>query len=73
MVQIVPYIASILALGQAVTAAKAVSSFSEWVEGIVANPDGDNMTPEEVVEAFKAGQFSSPPEGMSAVRSISLA
>ncbi|EUC39894.1 hypothetical protein COCMIDRAFT_110248 [Bipolaris oryzae ATCC 44560] len=65
MVQIIPYIASLLALGQAVTAAKAVSSFSEWVEGIVANPDGDNMTPEEVVEAFKAGQFSSPPEARS--------
>jgi hypothetical protein len=73
MVQIGPYVASLLALGQGVTAAKAVSSFSEWIEGIVADPKGDNMTPKEVVKAFKAGQFSSSPEGMSAVRSTHLA
>jgi hypothetical protein len=70
MVQIIPYIASLLALGQAVAAAKQVTSFTEWIDGIVANPDGDNMTPDEVLEAFNAGKFSTPPEGMSAIRSI---
>jgi hypothetical protein len=67
MVNIIPYVASLLALGQAVVAAKAVTSFSEWVDGIIENPDGDNMTPEEVVAAFQSGQFSTPPSGMSTV------
>lgn len=67
MVQLIPYIVSLLALGQAVAAAKAVSSFSEWVDGIIQNPDGDNMTPEEVVDAFNSGQFSTPPSGISTI------
>lgn len=29
-------------------------SFAEWVEGIIANPDGDNLTPEEAVAAWEA-------------------
>ncbi|KAK4185781.1 hypothetical protein QBC35DRAFT_533907 [Podospora australis] len=29
-------------------------SFVQWVEGIIANPDGDNLTPEEAVEAWEA-------------------
>ncbi|OAK99696.1 hypothetical protein IQ06DRAFT_370276 [Phaeosphaeriaceae sp. SRC1lsM3a] len=61
MVKVIPYVASLLALGQAVVAAKAVTSFAEWVDGILDNPDGDNMTPEEVVSAYEAGQFSTPP------------
>jgi hypothetical protein len=64
MVKLISYITSLLALGQAVAAAKAVTSFSEWVDGILENPDGDNLTPEEVVEAFQSGQFSTPPSGM---------
>ncbi|KAH7073705.1 hypothetical protein BKA63DRAFT_514655 [Paraphoma chrysanthemicola] len=60
MVKVIPYVASLLALGQAVAAAKAVTSFSEWVDGILENPDGDNMTPEEVIDAFNKGQFSPP-------------
>ncbi|KAF2819106.1 hypothetical protein CC86DRAFT_146617 [Ophiobolus disseminans] len=60
MVKLIPYVASLLALGQAVAAAKAVTSFSEWVDGILENPDGDNMTPEEVVDAYQSGQFSPP-------------
>lgn len=67
MVQLIPYVLSLLALGQAVTSAKAVKSFSEWVDGILENPDGDNMTPEEVIDAFNSGQFSTPPSGMSTV------
>lgn len=31
-----------------------VFSFSKWVDGIIANPDGDNLTPEEAVEAWHA-------------------
>lgn len=29
-----------------------VFSFSKWVDGIIANPHGDNLTPEEAVEAY---------------------
>ncbi|KAF6832374.1 hypothetical protein CPLU01_06199 [Colletotrichum plurivorum] len=29
-------------------------SFGKWVDGIIANPDGDNLTPEEAIEAWKA-------------------
>lgn len=62
-----------LALGQAVVAAKAVTSFAEWVDGILENPDGDNMTPEEVVSAYESGQFSTPPSGIPTVQPIHCA
>jgi|TARA_R110002003_G_scaffold1122_2_gene22458 hypothetical protein len=68
MVKVIPYVASLLALGQAVAAAKAVTSFSEWVDSILENPDGDNMTPEEVVDAYKSGQFSTSPSGMLTIQ-----
>ncbi|KAH7395040.1 hypothetical protein DE146DRAFT_633405 [Phaeosphaeria sp. MPI-PUGE-AT-0046c] len=61
MVKLIPYAASLLALGQAVIAAKAVTSFTEWVDGILENPGGEHMTPEEVVNAYESGQFSTPP------------
>ena len=61
MVKLIPYVASLLALGQVIAAAKAVTSFSEWVDGILEDPTGDNLTPEEVVEAFKSGEFGAPP------------
>jgi hypothetical protein len=63
MVNVIPYVTSLLAVGQAVAAAKAVTSFSEWVDDILANPNGDNMTPEEVLNAYGSGQFSTPPSG----------
>jgi len=63
MVKLIPYLASILAFSQAIAAAKAVTSFSEWVNGILEDPNGDNMTPEEVIDAFKSGQFSTPQTG----------
>lgn len=66
MVKLIPYVASLLALGQAVAAAKAVTSFSEWVDGILQDPNGDNMTPEEVIDAYTSGQFSAPSEGTPA-------
>lgn len=72
MVKLIPYVASLLALGQAVAAAKAVTSFSEWVDGILENPDGDNMTPEEVIDAFQSGQFSTAPSGTCTVYPISV-
>jgi hypothetical protein len=65
MVKFIPYLASLLALGQAVAAAKAVTSFSEWVDGILENPNGDNMTPEEVVDAYMSGEFTAQPSGIS--------
>ncbi|KAH7406469.1 hypothetical protein DE146DRAFT_629787 [Phaeosphaeria sp. MPI-PUGE-AT-0046c] len=58
MIKLIPYIATLLALGQVVVAAKAVSSFSEWVDGLLEKPEGDNMTPEEVINAFQSGQFT---------------
>jgi hypothetical protein len=63
MVKLTPYVTSILALGQVVTAAKPVTSFSDWVDGILENPAGDNMTPEEVIDAFQSGHFITPPAG----------
>ena len=31
-----------------------VFSFSKWIEGIILNPDGDNLTPDAAVEAWRA-------------------
>jgi len=30
-----------------------VFSFAEWIEGIIQNPDGDNLTPEEAYAAWE--------------------
>ncbi|WYZ36480.1 hypothetical protein EsH8_XV_000033 [Colletotrichum jinshuiense] len=30
-----------------------VFSFVKWVDGIIANPNGDNLTPEEAVQAWR--------------------
>ncbi len=70
MAKLIPYIAALLALGQVITAAKAVTSFSQWVDGILEDPNGDNMTPEEVIAAFKSGNFSTPTAGKSIVNPI---
>jgi hypothetical protein len=70
MVKFIPYLASLLALSQAVAAAKAVTSFSEWVDGILENPNGDNMTPEEVVDAYMSGEFTAQPSGIFSVQYI---
>ncbi|KAF2007484.1 hypothetical protein P154DRAFT_517195 [Amniculicola lignicola CBS 123094] len=72
MVKIVPYVASLLAFGQAVAAAKAVTSFSEWVDGLIMDPNGDNMTPEEVMDAYSSGQFTTSPSVVAAKLSRSL-
>jgi len=61
MVNLLPSIASLLAFGQAITVVNAVSSFSESVDGILENPQGDHMSPETVIEAFRSGNFSAPP------------
>lgn len=51
---------ALLALSQAVgaipTPETAAPSFSfvEWVDSIIANPNGDHLTPEEAVAAFHA-------------------
>ncbi|KAK3196490.1 hypothetical protein K4F52_000372 [Lecanicillium sp. MT-2017a] len=60
MVKVVPYFAGLLALCQGAVATKAVTSFSEWVDGILEDPNGNHMKPEEVVAAFQSGQFNSP-------------
>ena len=60
MVKLLHYVPSLLALGRVIAAAKAVTSFSDWVDGILEDPHGDNMTPEEVIDAFEAGHFNTP-------------
>ncbi|KAK2024962.1 hypothetical protein LX32DRAFT_568971 [Colletotrichum zoysiae] len=35
------------------SSAVEVFSFSKWIDGIIANPEGDNLTPEEAVEAWQ--------------------
>jgi len=30
-------------------------SFAEWVEGIIADPQGNHLTPEQAIAAFNAG------------------
>ncbi|GKT40607.1 uncharacterized protein ColSpa_00788 [Colletotrichum spaethianum] len=42
-----------------------IFSFSKWVDGIIANPSGDNLTPEEAVEAWHASlnETSAAPTG----------
>ncbi|KAF6788740.1 hypothetical protein CSOJ01_14953 [Colletotrichum sojae] len=52
---------AVLALAQLTDAAPTqkeetveLFSFGKWVDGIIANPDGDNLTPEEAIEAWKA-------------------
>lgn len=63
MVKVVPYITGLLAICQGAVATKAVTSFSEWVDGILEDPNGNHMKPEEVVAAFQSGQFNSPTPG----------
>ncbi|TDZ30026.1 hypothetical protein C8035_v003496 [Colletotrichum spinosum] len=36
------------------TDAVEVFSFAKWVDGIISNPDGDNLSPEQAVEAWQA-------------------
>ena len=56
---------AVLALSQAVGAIPTANtveprfSFVEWVDSIIANPDGDHLTPEEAVAAFHAAGGSS--------------
>ncbi|KXX75566.1 hypothetical protein MMYC01_208796 [Madurella mycetomatis] len=61
MVNFTPHFLTLLAFGHAVAAAQTVTSFSEWVEGIIADPNGDHLSPEDAVAAFKSGAFSVPP------------
>lgn len=63
MVNFTPHFLALLAFGHAVTAAQTVTSFSEWVEGIIADPNGDHLSPEDAVAAFKSGVFSVPSAG----------
>ncbi|KAK4033336.1 hypothetical protein C8A01DRAFT_50050 [Parachaetomium inaequale] len=48
------------AVGAAPTAEVVTPSFSfaDWVEGIIANPQGDHLTPEQAIEAFNASRNS---------------
>lgn len=59
-----PHVLVSLALTALVAAVPAASSttpfsFAQWVEDIIANPDGDHLSPEEAV-ARKAAEASHP-------------
>ncbi|KAF4880005.1 hypothetical protein CGCSCA1_v001117 [Colletotrichum siamense] len=45
-------VAPLAAAAPAATPAPEIFSFAKWVDGIIANPHGDNLTPEEAVEAY---------------------
>ncbi|KAI8237879.1 hypothetical protein K4K54_009225 [Colletotrichum sp. SAR 10_86] len=45
-------VAPLAAAAPAATPAPEIFSFVKWVDGIIANPHGDNLTPEEAVEAY---------------------
>src|SRR5690554_2258061 len=48
-------LAPALALPAAPTeGASEAFSFGKWIDGIIDNPDGDNLTPEEAVAAWSA-------------------
>jgi hypothetical protein len=40
-------------------------SFAEWVEGIIANPQGDHLTPEQAIAAFNASRNNTGSSGTS--------
>jgi len=40
-----------------------VFSFTEWIEGIIQNPDGDNLTPEEAYAAWELSINQTEPSG----------
>jgi hypothetical protein len=58
---------ALLAVGQAVGAVPTAGalpptfSFVDWVDQIIADPDGDHLSPEEAVVAFYAAASSSSP------------
>ncbi|KAF4854202.1 hypothetical protein CGCSCA4_v001823 [Colletotrichum siamense] len=45
-------VAPLAAAAPAAAQAPEIFSFAKWVDGIIANPHGDNLTPEEAVEAY---------------------
>jgi hypothetical protein len=45
------------------TGVSSTFSFSNWVESIIANPDGDNLSPEQVVEAWQASLNNTQADG----------
>jgi hypothetical protein len=63
---------AVLALAVSVTAAPATSAtsftFAQWIEDIIANPDGDHLTPEQAVEAKNAAVAVSNPLSVRAPR-----
>ncbi|KAJ0314179.1 hypothetical protein Brms1b_007144 [Colletotrichum noveboracense] len=45
-------VAPLAAAAPAATPAPEIFSFAKWVDGMIANPHGVNLTPEEAVEAY---------------------
>lgn len=53
--------ASVAAVPTASNTSPVVFSFVQWIEDIIANPDGDHLTPEEAVAAKNAAMASANP------------
>ena len=45
-------------------------SFQDWVEGIIANPNGNNLTPAEAVETFYASANATTTSASTKARSL---
>ena len=65
-----PVFLAMLAISRAVgavptAAAAAPFTFGQWVEDIIANPDGDHLTADEAVQAFYASANSTQSSGRS--------
>jgi hypothetical protein len=42
-----------------------VFSFGKWIDGIIDNPDGDNLTPDEAIAAWTASANGTRPASRS--------
>ncbi|KAF4777954.1 hypothetical protein HER10_EVM0010672 [Colletotrichum scovillei] len=50
--------------------AAEVFSFAKWVDGIIANPEGDNLTPSQAVEAWRESVNATESDGTTATNGL---
>ncbi|KAK1704840.1 hypothetical protein BDP67DRAFT_548905 [Colletotrichum lupini] len=50
--------------------AAEVFSFAKWVDGIIANPEGDNLTPSQAVEAWRESVNATESDGTTSTNSL---
>ncbi|KAK1689301.1 hypothetical protein BDP55DRAFT_765601 [Colletotrichum godetiae] len=63
-----PYIGAVPTAAQ--SDAVEVFSFAKWVDGIIANPEGDNLTPSEAVEAWRESVNATESDGTTPTNSM---